>query len=111
LNWVKNGRAENFEENGNLTPLTSAAPPPQISYAPAVLPAGLKFSGIMVLGKVRQAVINGAALEAGAQKVIKLRDKSVLVRCKVVRNDAAIVELNESHQPLTLNRGEEVLIP
>lgn len=110
LNWVKNGRAENFDENGNLTPLASSAAPPQISYTPAALPTGLKFSGIMVLGKVRQAVINGAALEAGAQKVIKLRDKSVTVRCKEVHDDAAIVELDESRQPLTLNRGEEVLI-
>ena len=54
------------------------------------------------------AVINGVALEAGTQKTIKLRDKAVAVRCKVVHDDAVLVEVNSS--PLTLNRGEETLI-
>ncbi|MEY4916888.1 MAG: hypothetical protein RL616_801 [Verrucomicrobiota bacterium] len=108
LNWVKNGRGETFDENASLAPIASLSAPAESARAPAALPAGLKFSGVMVMGKLRQAVINGVALEAGAQKTIKLRDKSVAVRCKEVHDDAAIVEINGA--PLTLNRGEEILI-
>ncbi|MDR3458917.1 MAG: hypothetical protein P4N60_15820 [Verrucomicrobiae bacterium] len=111
LNWVKNSRAETFDDDASLAPIPAAAAPVHISSLPPVLPAGLKFSGTMTFGKVRQAVINGVALGAGDQKNIKLRDKTVSVRCREIRDDGVVVELNDSVTPATLARGKEVLIP
>jgi len=111
MNWVKSGRAETFDDAASLAPLAVPAAAVAASPLPAVLPAGLKFSGIMTFGKVRQAVINGVAFNAGDQKKIKLRDKAVSVRCERIYDDEVVVELNDSHASATLSRGKEVLIP
>jgi hypothetical protein len=113
LNWVKNSQAETFDDDASLAPLPAPAMAVQVQAAPlpAVLPAGLKFSGIMTMGKLRQAVINGVALSAGEQKRVKLRDKTVSVRCREIRDEEVVVELDGAAAPATLSRGKEVLIP
>ena len=111
LNWVKTGQTETFDDDANLAPLPSPTPPVQIYRAPPPLPVGLKFSGVMVFGKVRQAVIDGVAFEAGEQKTVKLRDRSVSVRCSAIHDDDVLVELNAAATPVSLPRGKEVLIP
>ncbi|MEI9959664.1 MAG: hypothetical protein WDM76_00630 [Limisphaerales bacterium] len=111
LNWVKNGKGPTLDADANLAPIpapTTEATAP-ISYGPRVLPQGLKFSGIMAIGKDRQAVINGVALTVGEQKTIKLRDKSVQVRCKEIHDEYVMVELNGSPEPLF--RGKEKILP
>jgi hypothetical protein len=65
----------------------------------------------MAFGNERQAVINGVAFAAGEQKTIKLRDKSVIVRCREIHDGEVVVEWNGSPVPLTLVRGEEKLLP
>ena len=110
LDWVKNGKTEMFDEDANLAPIATA-PAPQISYAPRVLPQGLKFNGVMAIGNERQAVINGVSFAAGDQKTIKLRGKSVSVRCKEIHDDNVVVLLNGSTDPLTLAKGKEKLPP
>jgi len=110
LNWVKNGKEAAFDEDGNPAPLPAPSLTPLV-YAPRQLPAGLKFSGTMVIGKDQQAVINGVALMTGEQKVIKLRDKSVLVRCQTISDASIVVQLNGSLNTLTLVKGEEKTIP
>ena len=112
LNWVKNGTAETFDADANLTAL--AAPVPRsvpLVAAPVPLPATLKFSGLLTIGQSRQAVINGVAFAAGDQKKIKLRNKTVLVRCREIQDAAVVLELNESPDRMTLKKGEEKLPP
>ena len=111
LNWVKTGQAETFDEDANLVPLPARAAPVAFSPLPPVLPAGLKFSGVMTFGKVRQAVINGVAFGPGEQKNIKLHDKSVAILCQQIHDNDVVVEINGCLTPATLNRGKEVLIP
>jgi len=111
LNWVKNGRTETLDDDASLAPIPSPPPPVQIYLPPPVLPAGLKFSGVMVIGKVQQAVINGIAFGAGEQKTVKLHEKSVTVRCHAIDADDVVVDVNNSATPLSLPRGEEILIP
>ena len=65
----------------------------------------------MAIGKERQAVINGVAFAAGEQKTIKLRDKSVLVRCREIRDAEVVVEATGASEPLTLEKGAEKLLP
>lgn len=111
LNWVKNGKTETFDDNTERLPPVAPMPAPQIYYAPRVLPRGLKFSGIMMIGDKRQAVINGVALGTGEKETIKLRDKSVEIRCKEIHDDGIVVELDGSPAPVTLTKGKETLLP
>jgi len=111
LNWVKSSPADMFDEDANLAPLPAPAVAVRISALPPALPVGLKFSGVMTFGKMRQAVINGVAFGAGEQKKIKLRAKSVSVLCREINDDDVVVELNGSTTPSTMARGKEVLIP
>ncbi len=111
LNWVKNGTAETIDAVANPALLTASVSTAPFVAAPHQLPQGLKFSGIMTIGKERQAVVNGMAFAAGEQKIIKLRDRSVLVRCREIHAVDIIVELNGSSDPVILERGEEKILP
>jgi len=85
LNWVKNGKMEMFDEDANLAPIATPTATSQILYGPKVLPQGLKFTGIMAIGNLRQAVINGVPFAVGDQKTIKLRDNQCLSVVKIFR--------------------------
>jgi hypothetical protein len=110
LNWVKTSAAEMFDVNANLAPLPAlaTAPAPFIA-APRVVPKGLKFTGIMSFGKEQLAVINGQEFAAGDQKIVKLSDRSALVRCVEVHEGEITVQVDG--KPLTLPRGEEKMLP
>ena len=111
LNWVKTGTAETFDAAANLAPMPATVRTVPFAATPRPLPQGLKFSGSMAIGKEQQAVINGVAFAAGDQKTIKLRDKSVMVRCREIHDGEVIVELNGSPDHLTLTWGEEKMPP
>ncbi len=111
LNWVKTGRTEMFDAGASLAPMPATVPAGPITAAPRELPHGLKFSGIMAIGKERQAVINGVAFAVGEQKMIKLRDKSVAVRCREIHEGEVTVDVNGSPDSMTLEKGEEKNLP
>ena len=71
----------------------------------------MKFSGVMAIGKERQAVINGVAFTLGERKTIKLRDKSVMVHCREIHEAETLIEVNDVSGSLTLQKGEEKLLP
>ncbi len=75
------------------------------------MPAGLKFSGLMTIGNDRQAVINGLAFAVGEQKSIKLKDKTVVVRCREIHGSDVVLELNGGPDPMTLQLDEEKSVP
>jgi hypothetical protein len=110
LNWVKKGTAETLDADASL-PSLAAPEPVQIYFAPRVLPQGLKFSGIMAFGRDRQAVLNGQGFAVGEQKTIKLRDRSVLVRCKEIHEHEVLVEIDGSPVAVHLAKGVEKLLP
>jgi hypothetical protein len=111
LNWVKNGTAETFDAEANLAPIAAPAPAVQYAAAPRVLPAGLKFSGLMVLGLEHLAVINGQSFAAGDEKRIKLKDKTVLVRCREIHDTSVVLEVNGRPDPVSLKLDEEKSVP
>jgi hypothetical protein len=69
----------------------------------------LKFSGVMAFDKQQTVVINGQEFTVGSQKTIKLRNRSVLVRCVAVNQDEITVQA-DGHA-LTLERGQEKAVP
>src|ERR1700722_4072385 len=94
LNWVKNGTTETFDDGENLPRNISPTPAAPVFAAPQSLPEKLKFNGMMAIGNDRDAIINGVPFAAGDQKRVKLRDKTVMVRCREIRDGEVVLELN-----------------
>jgi hypothetical protein len=111
LNWVKTGRAETFVANANLAPQPTPVPVVPHVAAPRELPRGLKFTGLMAIGKDRLAVVNGTSFAAGEERNLKLRDRTVLVRCREVNEGEITVDVIGWPGPMTLERGEEKMLP
>jgi hypothetical protein len=110
LNWVRNSQAEMFDVDANLASLPAPAiAPVPFAPGPRPVPKGLTFTGIMSFGKEQLAVINGQEFGAGDEKVIKLSDRSALVRCLGVHDGEITVQVDG--KPLTLERGREIMLP
>lgn len=113
LNWVKNGKGETLDESADLAPV----PPPEaeassLFYAvPQALPHGLKFAGVMIIGTLHQAVINGVGMAAGDKKTFALAGRTVTIRCREIHESEVAVEVNGDGNLLTLTKGEEKLLP
>lgn len=103
-NWVKNGSTSSLEAESSAS---LRKPASTFTNAAPLLPKTLKFSGLLTIGQDRQAVINGVAFETGDQKQIKLRNQTVLVRCREIQDAAVVVELNGSPARVILKKGEE----
>ena len=108
LDWVINGKTTTLEEDAAFFIQPPAA---ENKYVPPVLPAGIKFNGLMTIGPDQQAVINGVAFSAGEQKPLKLKNKTVQVRCREISKDSVTVSLNDSPDRLTLKKGQEKSLP
>lgn len=109
LSWVRSGKGRSFDDDvPNIAPETA---PVEISYAPRVLPPGLKFNGIIAIGAEQQAVINGTAFATGNRKDIKLRDRTVSVKVDEISDSEVTVELNGSPSRITLKKGVEKILP
>ncbi|HEX5398192.1 MAG TPA: hypothetical protein VFY06_04015, partial [Verrucomicrobiae bacterium] len=108
LNWVKTGTTETLDQD---------ARPVQAVWYPAVftklppLPESLKFGGLIVLGTNVQAVINGVAFAPGETHRIRLRDKTVSVHCRTVRQEQALLDVDGISNSVTLKQGEEMFVP
>jgi hypothetical protein len=109
LNWVKNGTTANFDDTAGAQVATTPSIP--FSAAPPQLPEGLKFSALMAIGTDNEAVINGASFAVGDEKKIKLRNKTVSVRCEEIHYYTVVVELNGSPEPVILQRDIEKKLP
>jgi hypothetical protein len=108
LNWVKNGTTASLDEEAAAavaaprTVSTNLAPP---------APQTLRFTGLLIIGTNRQAVINGVAFSAGDTRRVKLQDKTVLVHCREIRRSEAVLELDGNLEPFTLKIGGEKWVP
>ena len=102
LNWVKNGTTTNLAES-------AAAPVAARASAAAKripkLPTDLQFTGMSVIGNDQEAIINGTAFAPGEQKSIKLRAKTVLVRCREIRVDEVLVQIDGAPDLVKLKMG------
>ena len=103
LNWVKNGTTHNLAE-------AAAAPPAKAASGTNALPqppAQLRFTGLSVIGKDEQAIINGVGFAPGDQRRVTLRDRTVLVRCCEIRADEVILQINDGADLVKLKLAGE----
>ncbi len=109
LNWVKNSHDAAFDVNANLPPVTIGAAAAAFVAQPRALPLGVKFSGVISTGGKQTAVINGLEFAAGDQKTLKLRNRSVLLRCVDIQE--ARVKAEADGKFFYLERGLEEALP
>jgi hypothetical protein len=111
LNWVKNGTTATLEtESAALAaPVKKAAM--TFKNVPAPLPAALKLGGLLIEGQSRQAIISGVAFAVGETKSVKLKNRTVQIRCREIHADSAVLEVDGRPEPLTLKIGEEKFAP
>ena len=111
LNWVKNGTTATLETDSSAL----AAPVKRTSLTftnmPAPLPAALKLGGLMLAGEQRRAIVSGVSFAPGETKSVKLKNRTVQVRCREINNDNVVLEVDGSAEPLTLKIGEEKFAP
>jgi len=111
LNWVKNGTTETFDEDANLAPIPATTTSVPFNAAPLPLPEKLKFNGLLTIGKDHEAVINSVSFAAGDEKRVKLKGRTVMVRCLEVDADDVVVQINGSPERVTLKAGDELPVP
>jgi hypothetical protein len=104
MNWVKNGTTSALDTT-NASP-SVAAPPAQVRVDPPPLPEALKLNGLLVNGQSRRAIICGVTFAPGEEKKVKLRQKTVVVRCREIHDADVVVEVKGEPGRLTLKLNE-----
>jgi hypothetical protein len=104
LDWVKNGTTSTLETT-NTVPTATALPSPVRVVSPP-LPEALKLNGLLVSGQSRRAIIGGVTFAPGEEKPVKLRQKTVTVRCREIHAADAVVEVKGEPGRLTLKLNE-----
>lgn len=109
LDWVKDGAGTNFETAALAAP--ARIPALMHTNVPPPLPVGLKLAGLLEGGARPAAIISGVSFLAGETRAVKLRDRTVQVRCREIRHDAVVLEVQGLAGAVTLQMGEERFIP
>ncbi|MBI5772341.1 MAG: hypothetical protein HZA89_01190 [Verrucomicrobia bacterium] len=107
LNWVKLGKEPKLDITAPppRAPAPADAGSPFFTASPAVaspLPDRLTLKGILGGGKNALALINGQSFAQGDELPVKLKDKTVKVRCVEIQRSAVIVLLDGATNRVTL---------
>jgi hypothetical protein len=111
LDWVKNGTTPNFGQAGSDVVAPGESPATTFPPVMVALPKGLKFTGLLVIGNDREAVIDGTSFAPGDEKRIRLQNKTVTVLCREIQDADVVVQVNGSDNELTLQRDQEKAVP
>ena len=111
LNWVKKGTSATLETESAALAAPVRKPAMKFTNVPAPLPAALKLGGLLLEGQSRQAIISGVPFAVGETKSVKLKNRTVQIRCREIHADNAVLEVDGRPEPLTLKIGEEKFLP
>jgi hypothetical protein len=111
LNWVKQGTGTTLATAASALAAPLRTPALTFTNVPPVLPETLKLSGLLLDGQSQRAIIGGQSFAAGEVKPLKLRHRSVLVRCREINRSGVVLELDGQPEPVVLRIGEERLLP
>lgn len=100
LNWVKNGATTNLSGATLMMPL--AKPVMQFANVPPQLPVALKLNGLLSDGRSRRAIISGVSFAPGETNTVKLRDRTVTVRCREIHGSDVVIEVDGIPKPVVL---------
>jgi hypothetical protein len=109
LNWVKNGATESFESAALAAPVKK--PALVFTNVPPPLPETLKLSGLLLDGQSRRAIISGELFAPGETRNVPLQNRVVRVRCREIRRNEVVLDVDGLAGPVTLIIGEEKFVP
>ena len=111
LNWVKNGTTASLETESSALAAPLQVPAMMFTNAPAPLPDSLKLGGLILGGRGPQAIISRISFMAGETKNVKLKNRTVSVRCREIRSDEVVLDVDGLSGPVTLKIGEKKFVP
>jgi hypothetical protein len=111
LNWVKKGSLATLEAQAAALDAPVKIAAITVTNVPAPLPESLKLGGLLLAGSSRHALINGLSFAAGETKNVTLKERTLSVRCREIRRDKAVIEVEGFADYITLKIGEEKFVP
>jgi hypothetical protein len=111
LNWVRNGTTASLETESSAlaSPVWSRAV--VFTNIPPPLPETLTLDGLLLNGVSRRAIIGGVSFAAGDVKPVKLRSRTVEVRCREIHGNEVLIEVEGQSEPVTLEIGDRNFAP
>lgn len=99
LAWVKTGRTPKLDVDSAGATRTAAWAVPSVQRA---LPEEVTLTGLAVSATRRVAFINGVLFAASDRKRVRLKDRTVIVKCVEIREDGVLVQVEGEAQPRAL---------
>ena len=106
LNWVKNGTTATLEAESSALAAPVRKPAMAFTNVPPPLPAALKLDGVLLEGRSRRAIISGVSFAEGEAQRVKLKNRTVNVRCREIDSDHVVLDADGTPAPFSLKVGE-----
>jgi hypothetical protein len=106
LNWVRNGTAPALETESATVTTPVWMPTVAFTNVPPPLPETLKLDGLLLNGTNRRAIIGGVSFAAGDERTVKLRGRTVEVRCREIRGNEVLIDVDAQAAPVTLKMND-----
>jgi hypothetical protein len=111
LNWVRNGTTATLETETSALAAPVMTRMVAFTNVPPPLPDKLRLDGLLLNGASRRAIIGGVSFAVGDVKKVKLRDRTVQVFCREIRDTEVVLELAGQPEPVTLGINDRKIAP
>jgi hypothetical protein len=111
LDWVRNGTTPTLETESTSVAVPVWTRTVAFTNVPPPLPEKLKLDGLLLNGANRRAIIGGVSFAAGDVKQVKLRGRTVEVRCREIHGNKVLIEVEGHPEPVLLEIGDRNFAP
>jgi hypothetical protein len=111
LNWVRIGTTATLETEPAALAVPVWTRTVAFTNVPAPLPETLKLDGLLLNGRSRRAIIGGVSFAAGEVKEVRLRRRTVEIRCREIHSADVVLEVNGQPEPVVLKIDDEKSAP
>lgn len=102
FNWVKNGTTPKLESDSAALAVPLRQPATTFTRVAPPAPTSLRLGGLLQAGEYRRAIICGESFAPDEIKPVKLRDRTVQVRCVAIHSDTVVIQVDGAQKPVTL---------
>jgi hypothetical protein len=111
LNWVRNGTTPNLEAESTAVTAPVWTRTMAFTNTPPPLPDKLELDGLLLNGTNRRAIIGGVSFAAGEVKEVRLRTRTVEVRCREIHGSEVLIDVDAGAEPVTLKISDGKFAP
>jgi hypothetical protein len=111
LNWVRNGTSASLETESSALTTPVWTRTVTLANVPPPLPEKLKLDGLLLNGASRRAIIGGVSFAAGDERTVKLRERTVEVRCREISSTNVVLEVDGRPEPVALKIDDGKFAP